>query len=383
VPITILDISDIKPERFDIDGRTGTATPRDSLRQMIEAIADQNPKAIGVDIDFSLDENGQYIHPRDPTFFQFCIDLHRQTGIPIFLGIKRTIGKSPAEWLGGAQYAELAANIVAPKDNKRMVNMIRVDQAQGSSSINAMSVALADSYGRDTNNSASFFGQIHRRLIDLFSQYHLLEKFTRRQLTPELLVEDFLVDFSPLRNIYVLRTTNPVVIRDQSQRQHFDGKIVLLGDATLGEGPDVFTVPGSDQLYRGVFLHACAAYTLITAPLYEVTRRGRFLIDVLFALLILVAITCIRLQFVSDIHVEVATRRLRVGFTVLVLIVALGIGLFFVHLTRIMWADFILAAFALTFHGPIEGILESGWKFTRRRAFVTFRYLVLKKQQRR
>src|SRR3989442_4773855 len=53
VPVTILDISDLEPQVFNIDGQTGKATPRESLRGMIAAIAEQEPKAIGVDIDFS------------------------------------------------------------------------------------------------------------------------------------------------------------------------------------------------------------------------------------------------------------------------------------------------------------------------------------------
>src|SRR5207248_1354889 len=57
VPVTVVDTSDLKPQTYNIAGQTGTATPREPLRKMIEAITEQKPKAIGVDIDFSPDEN--------------------------------------------------------------------------------------------------------------------------------------------------------------------------------------------------------------------------------------------------------------------------------------------------------------------------------------
>ena len=125
VPITIVDISDLEPQVFNLEGRSGKATPRDSLRQMIEAIADQEPRAIGVDIDFSPDDDG-YIHPRDPEFFQYCLDVSKRKGVPVFLGIRRTISRPPSEWLGSEKYRGLAANILIPKDSKRMVNVIKV-----------------------------------------------------------------------------------------------------------------------------------------------------------------------------------------------------------------------------------------------------------------
>ncbi len=84
-PITIVDISELAPAEFDIGGQTGVATPRESLKEMIEAIAEQSPRVIGIDIDFAPDENG-YIHPHDPEFFQFCLDLRKRKGIPCSSG---------------------------------------------------------------------------------------------------------------------------------------------------------------------------------------------------------------------------------------------------------------------------------------------------------
>jgi len=368
VPVTIVDISDLEPQGFNLDGQSGKATPREPLRQMIEAIAGQGPKAIGVDVDFSPDEDG-YIHPRDPEFFQFCLDMSNQRGVPVFLGIKRTIAKSPADWLGSEKYQGLAANILIPKDSKRMVNVIKVgDELRPGATADepkrskAISVVLADAYGREPGNSPGWFQRAHESVISRLQRLKFIESTSEKRLSPGLSVEDFLVDFSPLESIEPLRTINPVVLRDQSQRQRFQDKVVLIGDATLNKATDTFVVPAREQPYPGVFLHACAAYTLIKAPLYEVTGRGRLGIDVLFLLTILLTIISLRLYHQGRTSEEVATHRLQGVFTLVVVLAAIVVGVFFVRVTRVMWDDFLLALAFLVFHPFIERQVERFWK---------------------
>lgn len=364
VPITIVDISDLEPQEFNLDGKSGKATPRDSLRKMIEAIGEHEPKAIGIDVDFSPDEDG-YIHPRDPEFFQFCLDMTNQSGVPVFLGIKRTIAKSPAEWLGGEKYQRLAANILIPKDSKRMVNVIKVGEEPESVAmtherppVKAISVALADAYGREPGDSPGWFQSAHESVIRALQSLAVVESTSERRLRPGLSVEDFLVDYSPLESIEPLRTINPAVLRDQSQRQRFQDKVVLIGDATLSKATDTFVVPARDQPYPGVFLHACAAYTLIKAPLYEVTGKGRLSIDMLFLLTILLPIVSLRLYCEGRRSEEVATHRLQGVFTLVVVVGAIAVGVFFVRVTRVMWDDFFLALAFLVFHPFIERQVE-------------------------
>lgn len=387
VPVTIVDISDLEPQVFNIDGRTGKATPRESLREMIQAIADQEPKAIGVDIDFSPDENG-YIHPRDPEFFQFCLDTQKQTRVPMFLGIKRTISKAPAEWLGSEKYQDLAANILIPKDSKRMVNVIRVGDelkpgGAGKESIpsKAMSVVLADAYGRESNDSLRWHQRLHEFGIEELKRFEFIERMSEKRLGPGLSVEDFLVDFSPLESIEPLRTINPVVLGDQSQRRRFEGKIVLLGDGTLNKAADTFVVPARQQPYPGVFLHACAAYTLIREPLYEVTQKGRLGFDILFSVSILLAVIFIRLYYRNKASEKVAMYRLQGFFTLLVVLAAIIVGVVFVRTTRVMWDDFFLALIALMYHPSIGRYLESSWKEIRKHASAAFHRLVFEHKE--
>ncbi|MEN3336089.1 MAG: hypothetical protein V7641_5454 [Blastocatellia bacterium] len=387
LPITVVDISDLEPQTFNIDGQTGKATPRAPLRAMIEAIADQQPRAIAIDMDFSPAEN-RYIHPRDPEFFQFCLDLQKQSGVQVFLGIRRSLTKSPAEWLGDATYQPLAANIIIPNDSKRMVSLIRIEnqsnpgvsgeEAQPS---RALSVALADAYGREADAAPGLMQRLRSVLIEGLHRIEFIEAMSEKRLRPGLTVEDFLIDFSPLESLKPLRTINPVVLRDQSQRQQFQGKVVLLGDGALNKATDTFVVPAREQPYPGVFLHACAAYTLIKAPLYEVTWKGRLGIDMLFSTVILFTVILIRLYYKNRTEAKVATHRLQGFLTLLVVLIAIIGGVVFVRATRVMWPDFFLALTGVIFHPAIERHLESLWKPVRKHAPAAFQRLLFEQNK--
>ena len=371
VPITIVDISDLARKDFIVDGETVTATPREPLKEMIQAIAEQQPKAIGIDIDFSPDENG-YILPSDPEFFQFCLDVGKQRGVPVFLGIKRTIAKPSAEWLGDEKYEDLAANILVPRDSKRMLNLLHVGDktTPGATEEKAkpsktMSALLADAYGQEASGSA--FGRLHGSLMNRLANTGLIEKLSEKQLGPGLSVQDFLVDYGPLESIETIPATSAAALRETSQRQRLQGRIVLLGDATLGKAADTFVIPAREQPYPGVFLHACAAYTLVGAPLYELTGKGHIVIDILLSGLILAAIVLVGFRYRDEESRELATHRLRGGFTLLIVFVAIIVGVVLVRITRIMWDDFFLALILLVFHPSIEQRVEGLWKKIRKR----------------
>ncbi len=383
VPVTIVDISDLKPQPYDIAGQTGTATPREPLRKLLAAITEQNPRAVGLDIDFSP-EDDVYIRPDDPDFFQFCLDMQRQRGVPIFLGIYRTMGEPPSKWLGDAKYEDLAANILIPRDKRRMLREIKVESEQGAAAgsegskpSKAISVALADAYKRGLGDAPGWAQRAHESVLESLEGVELIEQVSERQLGSGLTVADFLVDFSPIDSIETIRTLDPAVLRDRSQRGRFEGKVVLLGAASLdAEGDDQFSVPGHEQQYRGVLLHACAVYTLIRAPLFEVTHKGRLYIDLLFSLAIIGTITLIRFYYRGRTTDEVATHRLQGLLTILVVLVAILVGIICVRLTRVMWDDFLLALTALAFHPSIERRMGSSWAWFRKYVPVGFRRVI-------
>jgi CHASE2 domain-containing sensor protein len=363
IPITIVDISELAPEEFNVDGQTGVATSRAALREMVEAIAEHSPKAIGIDIDFAPDEIG-YIHPRDEEFFQFCRELGERKGIPVILGVKRTLHKPSAEWLGNKDYEELAASILVPKDSRRMLYLIKIENQpvegeaeQTTKPGKSMSVALAEAYGHNSNGSGVERRGLHAAMIATLEQLGVIEEFSEKNPVPGLSLEDFLVDYSPLETIETIATIDPAVLRDPNQRQKFQGKIVLLGDAALNQATDTFVVPGRDQPVPGVFLHASAAYTLLKEPLYEVTHRGRILIDVLLSATVLLIIVIIRLYHRNETP-HSSIQRWQGLLTLVVVLVAIVGGVLFVRSTRVMWDDFFLALTALLFHPSIEKHVE-------------------------
>lgn len=360
MPVTILDISDLVPESFTVDGHTGMATSRDRLKAMIEAIAAHEPKAIGVAIDFSPDESG-FIHPNDPQFFQFCLDI-RQKGVPVFLGINRTVTGPAPTWLGSEQYRDLAANLYIPIDSSRMIEEVIVDRPQkGANPSRSLSAVLADSYSTESDDSTA--SSIRESIINIFHSFGFIEKISEKHLGSGLTVKDFPVDFSQIDSIDSIRTINPIVLADQSQRKLFYGKVVLIGDMDLTR----FSVPGRSQSYAGISLQASAAYTLIRASRFDVTRKGRLGFNVLFWLATLTSIILVRLYYKNRYPAGVASQRSLKFFSLFTIIAATIVGVMFVRVTRIIWDDFLLApTLLLIFHPQFEHSLQIFWNRTKK-----------------
>ncbi len=230
-----------------------------------------------------------------------------------------------------------------------------------------MSVVLSDAYRRGLDDSPGWLQKVHESVLEGLHRLGFVEKVSEKPLGAGLTVADFLVDYSNIDSIDTVRTLDPIVLRDRSQRGRFEGKVVLLGASDSAK--DLFPVPGhGNKLYPGVLLHASAVNTLIKAPLYEFTHKGRLYIDLLFALVILVPIILIRLYYRNTSSDEVAHHRLQGLPTILVVLAAVVVGVMCVRLTRVMWDDFLPAITAIVFHPSIEGHLGNAWGWFRRHA---------------
>lgn len=183
-PIQIIDITDLKVVSYKWpNGEVVEATPRDKLEELIRAIAEQEPKAIGVAIDFSPDAKG-YITPVDEDFFEFCMSQQ----VPVFLGVSRTanIGLPPEVWLGSEKYESLAVSTVIPKKGiEKMPSVVQAHEDYEES--RTMSSALADTYG-----------QIHCKGAEVLQHWGLAEQFAEHKIK-EGKVKEFVVDYSPLQ----------------------------------------------------------------------------------------------------------------------------------------------------------------------------------------
>jgi CHASE2 domain-containing sensor protein len=199
--------------------------------------------------------------------------LQEKKDVPVFLGVNRAIASPAAEWLGSKEFEPLAANILIPRDSRRMLNVLHVGdgKVKGYKPSRSMSALLADAYGEGETSAVAQW--VH----ELLSHFNLVKKFSNEEIDRELSVKDFLVDYGSLSSLEKGRTQtiDPVDLKDPRNRKTFEDKIVLIGDATLGEAADTFVVPGRQEPVPGIFLHASAAYTLIKAPLYDLTEPGR------------------------------------------------------------------------------------------------------------
>ena len=376
MPVSIVDMRDLKPAEFNVGGREGIATPREPLRRMIEAIAEAKPKAIGVLIDFSPDEEG-YIHPSDPDFFQFCLDLRQQRGVPVFLGVHRTLAGSPAGWLGGEQYESLAANMLIPQDSRKMLREIRLGgegdpwdsrpSAAGSMSSKSMSVALAYAYSHQSGGSPGRPRTWPEAVMEGLRRFGFVETTSEKSIEPGLEVSEFSPDFSLLDSIQSIRTVDPAVLRYEARQ--FEGRVVLIGSGSLDSEQNLFEVPGRDRKYPAIFIHASAVCTLIN-PRYDVTGKGRLTFDIFFSLTLVLVVVLISRHYRRGAAGAAAPRR---GVLTLAAVIAvMAAGFVFIRVTRVTWDDFLVAP-AMLFYSSITWHLASLLKRLRGRTSTPLR----------
>lgn len=367
IPITVVDISDSKT----VIANGHEVTSRDELRNVVEAIANQKPRAIGIDIDFSPEDN-DYVTPFDPGFFEFCKKVREEKGVPVFLGIHRTQLASPKLWLGSEDYKELAAAIAMPeKGNRKAPRWIK---PEGSSEEGqTMSLALADAFRNGEGPSEHRPSTLPRWMVEPISE----ARFSRGGTAAE-----FLIDFSPLEDLQTpgktLRFALPSAI--SSQGELLRDKVILIGEATLDKTSDTFIAPGREELTPRIFQLACGVYTLIQGPLYELTGWGRVFIDVMLSGTILIMVSSIRWYYKDRSQREVAAHRLQKFLTLVVGLAAMIFGVLFVRAHGVMWDDFILVVVALLLHSSVERYSKILWRWAKRGTTQAYDKLIFEEE---
>jgi hypothetical protein len=184
---------------------------------------------------------------------------------------------------------------------------------------------------------------------------------------------EFLVDYSQLDSLIgsTIDALDPAALAGTNMKD----RIILLGRTK--NTTDIFAVPGKpEQTYPGVYLHACAAFTLLeTRPLYRLTDFGRISLDLFFSVAIFGSVLLRRWFRLRQGKKVVIGRQMPERLSWLMALV-LGLGAtLFVHWSHLMWDDFILVVVALVVHTPIEhNTVEMGewlWKKVRSRRHVT------------
>lgn len=328
LPIVVVDIS-------KVTGGKDEATPRGKLEEIITAIGDKHPRAIAVDIDFSPEE-GKWITQDDETFFDNCLRL-REQGTPIFLGVGRRMAGEPSAWLGAEKYKAMAVSLAIKNDDTSRIPLW-IKMHGVSERLPSLSAALAEKYTRTQPPNWMAWA---------------LETTGEQYTSEEFETVEALVNYSKLEAIeqQALLTVSQQSVEDFGER--FSGRMVILGDGTPGLTLENFVVLGRKTAVPGVYLHACAAYTLAHEPLYELKSLVRYALDFLPPLFIIFVIAFKRYHHRNDKKPFRWERRQRIAFT-FVTAGALVAGLMLVKWLGVLWLDLLLVAIALLLHPRVE-----------------------------
>jgi CHASE2 domain-containing sensor protein len=350
LPIVIVDLSDLKTTAVEGARKGEEATPRKPLEDLLSTlIVNQGAYAAGLDVDFSPEQGGRLPVTRDDFhFFDFCLKLRDDSHRKVYLGVYRTVLLARKNWLGPEQYQQLAASILAPREEvTRMVNCIAVNGAptcQGDS----LAALLATEMQNLNEQKSSAPAETH--LAERFPL--VFERISPHQLTDDVSVKLFPVDYSQLKTLmsreHTFPTSDPKIMAGFGD--FFRNKIVLLGDANPDTSADKFIVPGEHEPIPGIYIHASAIYTLSQAPLYQLSWRGRWFVDLLLAVVVIGTISSIRWYYIGRTTREFAHHKVEGFLIFLVVIVTIVVAAGLVHRHRVLWTDFVLAIFALLLH---------------------------------
>jgi CHASE2 domain-containing sensor protein len=344
--IVVVDIHGFpKTPRADLE-RADSPTSRTALFNLLSTLTEEGATTIGVDVDFSPEDDGNYVLPDDPTFFSRVEALSRRTHTPIFLGVWRQSAQGSDNWLADPQFANLAAGLPIPNENTRYMPLY-VQAGKGETPLQTMAARLA-------STQATLRDQPPKWTLGL-----LQSRFAALP-APGLKIETIAVDFSQIENFVRNRIAWQEALRPNSLSR-VKGRIVLVGNgspSSVNDSGDLFSVPGRSRRFAGIFLHASATYSALEAPLFEFRDGGDEQLDLIVGavLLSLIAGFKIWLRKDPDFHLKASqyTLRLYLGTAAVLLI----FGVWFVNVTRTMWEDFPIFIAVLLLHHWTESFVE-------------------------
>jgi hypothetical protein len=354
LPVTVLDISG--PNGLPgptLDTGIKQTSPS-NVEELVIALADCDPppRGIGIDIDYSpqtyqSEPSGALRHLLD-TCLATAAGTKAKKGIPMFVGIAKTVADQPDRWLWEPKYKDLAANILVPKDDEKGVrNMWCWFELEA---IGARSWTLSGKLVSQVAGPPWYLAWLNGWALEQFKEVtnaHL--KFT---------AQEFLVDYGPLDQIKNSALNSGWAQSVRDNRDRFGDKFVLIGDVQAPMPGDQFVIPGRRDLIPGVVIHACAIHTLNDSPVFDLTVLGQIAIDLAFAVTILAATLGIEGITRRKMGREIERERLHAGLTWALVICGLLAGVVFVRLTRVMWDDFLFVIAAMLVHSRFEHLLH-------------------------
>jgi|SRR5215213_1710576 len=341
MPLIVIDIGKLE------GGTDEQPTPRDKLKEIIGAVAKQNPRAIALAIDFSPKKNGGWQDRNDPEFFDYCLSLREDTGTPIFLGVGRSIKDPPDAWLGVKNYKSLAVGLDFQHPNTNKV-FLWTRPANTPEHLPSLSLALAKTYRESLPAPPALFAPMLAKIEDY-------DPKTEKLNEGKQVYAKALVNYSMLGVIETQSVATRSAGSIEEFKERFRNKLVLIGRIT--EARDRIRVVGRNPDVPGVLLHASAVYTLVESPLFELTHGARILIDLLLPLSILIFIAAIRYRNRGNADYDWHRKEWRAFIITIALVFVSGIML--VRWLGIIWFDFLIVIIALLLHPLLEKAVGS------------------------
>jgi hypothetical protein len=350
-------------------------TNRVALRQLLQELAKVSPPAIGIDVDFSPDDNG-YVSPlEDPNFFAFCRCLAGPDGVrvPVFLGVGRQALSPSFRWLGEHKYWDLAAGIMMPAYTSLVPQSVRhsrdesraperaADQPQyhesASQCEDKRTVAVEPEREFELPSLSFALASAADQRVPKWLQWHFAGTERSKEkgvpgaedyTVSEVWLDNNLVslarqrtvpagnpDATPMLSSFVLK-----------QARH---KVVLIGDSNVGS-EDVFSViETKEPQAAGMYVHAAAVQTLLDKPFTSITDWGTAAID--FALTICGIVLVVRVGATKEIHFANLVKWALVGGV-------FGCAVLMVGLFRVLWIDFPIVIAGALAHEKVEVFLK-------------------------
>ncbi len=353
-------------------------TKREQLQQLVATIAAERPAAIGVDVDFTpfpdqMDDDYQFL---GDTLALTPASPASGPGVPIYVATFQSLALGPQLALYQRQFAPLAAYAGFPVagDNespKRMVETVDVryiDQNAGAQDwkVKSLSAAATTAALAPPPNWASW--ALERVL------FVSKEGFSSRE---------FYVDYGPLDGLIeqTVQWDDPQIAGNHG---FFTGKIVFIGRGQKATASgDLHPLPGHrGKLFAGVYIHACAAYTLLHHPLQKLTLAGRWVLDLVLALAILVPVAVLRWRYrAAEPYGGIAHHRLSGLLAFLMVVVAIAAGIYAVNVHHLMWDDSLFVAAALLIDQKVERHLIGIILFVKRLFTLAWGLLLFKQDE--
>ena len=337
--VVVVNISHIPGGSKDLVTGAYVATSRSHLREVLDVLASLQPHAVAVDIDFSPAATG-WIDNGDPDFLDYCLDLSQR--VPVTLGVFRSLREPKQAWLGLPKYAPMAGALWLPQTGLERVPVWI--QAPGiPDRLRSLSDGLAATwYEHRPDRFAGFEPMIQRY------RSRIVTSNTRRD---GFEVGEVLANHAGLSQLVseTVRFTRAEELLRHGER--IRGRLVILGQ--VDQARDRFLIPGRDNLFPGVYVHASAALTLANEPVYEFSHAFRIVLDLVVSFLVLAAIVVSRRGRIDSDPVALhASEGRTLGWAVAVTLV---VGFLFVGLAHVLWLDFLLGIFFLLLHPTVEG----------------------------